>query len=168
MASVLARDILREYDRLVKLVSGLAHSDRVLKGMDGTGRKVCVADLIAYQIGWGKCLIRWYEAGKRGEIPVMPLEGFPKWDYSAIALHFYQTYRLDGGDGQMKVFERVVLRILEIVDIEGQTGDLDRTGVWPWCSLASGKEWPLSKWIRVNTASPYKRAFLLIKQHRLM
>lgn len=163
MGSVLARDISREYNRLVGLVLSLSHSERLSKEIDGTGGRVCVADLIAYQMGWGKCLIGWYEAGKRGKMPVMPLEGFVKWDYSAIALHFYQRYRLDGGEAQMKVFEGVVLRILEIVEVEEKTRNLDQIGVWDWCKLASGKEWPLSKWIRVNAAAPYKRAFLLIK-----
>ena len=59
---------------------------------------------------------------------------------------------------------RVFSQILEIVKIEQQANQLDQIGIWAWCTLASGKQWPLSKWIRVNTASPYKRAVLLIKK----
>lgn len=55
--------------------------------------------------------------------------------------------------------------ILDIVETENQTDNLDRTGVWPWCNLPSGKQWPLNKWIRVNTASLYKRAFSLVKKN---
>ena len=33
------------------------------------------------KVGWGKCLITWYEVGLAGKTPDMPLAGF-KWDYS--------------------------------------------------------------------------------------
>lgn len=160
----LIQDIQNEYDRLAKIVSHIAPSDRILKIIDGTSQKVSVADIIAYQIGWGKCLVRWYEAGIQGKMPEMPGDGFSTWDYLGIAQHFYQAYQFDSANGQMMIFHQVVLRILEIVAAEDQTGNLDRTGVWPWCTLSSGKQWPLSKWIRVNTASPYKRAAQSIKR----
>jgi hypothetical protein len=162
----LSQDIRDEYDRLVKVVTHISPSVRTSKIIEGTGGKVSVADIIAYQIGWGKCLIRWYEAGIQGKVPEMPGNGFLTWDYLGIAQHFYQLYQLDSSDEQMRVFHQVVLRILEIVVAENQTGNLDRTGIWSWCTLPSGKHWPLSKWIRVNTASPYKRATRLIKRGR--
>ncbi|EKE08286.1 MAG: hypothetical protein ACD_17C00252G0006 [uncultured bacterium] len=160
----LSQGIRDEYDRLIKVIIHISPSVRTSKIIEGTGGKVSVADIIAYQIGWGKCLIRWYEAGIQGKVPEMPGNGFSTWDYLGIAQHFYQRYQFDSSDEQIGVFHQVVLRILEIVEVEDQTGNLDRTGVWPWCTLPSGKQWPLSKWIRVNTASPYKRAIRLIKK----
>jgi len=162
MESPLSREILKEYIRLKDLVSRLP--SKTLKEIDGTGGKVSVADLIAYQIGWGKALIRWYEAGLKGEIPQMPGDGFTAWNYAAIARFFYETYAYDGAAAQDNHFKRVVEQILDIVEKENATGQLDRTGIWPWCTLPSGKQWPLSKWIKVNTASPYKRASVLIKK----
>lgn len=167
MHSTLAQDVRRESNRLVKTVSSLPISMKAIKNIEGTGDKVSVADLIAYQIGWGKCLIRWYDAGVKGETPEMPGEGFSTWDYVAIAKHFYKKYCYDSSDQQIIVFQQVVARILEIIQFEYQTGNLDQIGVWPWCTLSSGKQWPLSKWIRINTASPYKRAIQLIKKASL-
>jgi Protein of unknown function (DUF1706). len=164
MKTELSQDVQQEFNRLVKAVESTPPSNRTLKIIQATGGNVSVADLIAYQIGWGKCLIRWYETGIKKEIPEMPGEGFSKWNYIAIAKHFYEKYAYDSSDGQMKIFEQVVFQILEIIQREHLTGNLDRTGVWPWCTLLSGKVWPLSKWIRVNTASPYKRAAQLIKK----
>lgn len=158
------QEIRSECDRLIKVVSQIPPSFRTLKNIDGTGGKVSVADIISYQIGWGKCLIRWYEAGIQGKVPEMPGDGFSTWDYLAIAQHFYNQYQFDSGDEQIRVFHQVVTRILEIVAAENQTGNLDQAEVWLWCSLASGKSWPLSKWIRVNTASSYKRATRLIRK----
>ena len=91
MHATLIQDIQREKDRLVKIVSSIPVSRWTLKVIDGTGGKVSIADLIAYQIGWAKCLIRWYESGIKGEMPEMPGDGFSAWDYVAIARHFYQN-----------------------------------------------------------------------------
>lgn len=163
-SSTLSQDIQREYSRLVKSITDMSPFVRTLKIIDGTGGKVSGTDLIAYQIGWGRCLIRWYEAGIHGKMPEMPGEGFSTWNYVGIARHFYQKYQYDSAETQMTIFHQVVLRILEIVEVENQTGNLDRLGIWPWCTLPSGKQWPLSKWAKINTSSPYKRASSLIKR----
>lgn len=168
MHSQLIQDIQHEKDRLVKIIANTPVSKRTLKLIDGTGGKVSLTDLIAYQIGWANCLIRWYEHGIRGEIPEMPGDGFSNWNYVAIAKHFYQKYQYDASHQQMKVFDQVVSQLLEIVKIEQQTNQLDQIGIWAWCTLNSGKQWPLSKWIRINTASPYKRAVQLIKKAKIV
>ncbi len=58
MKALLSEEIQREYSRLMELVGTLPLSIRILKEINGTGGMVSVADLVAYQIGWGKCLIR--------------------------------------------------------------------------------------------------------------
>lgn len=160
----LSHEIEKKYECLRKLVVHISCADRELKQIDGTGGKVSVTDLIAYQIGWGKSLIRWYESGIAGKLPVMPGDGFSTWDYAAIAKHFYQNYRYDGAELQDRAFQEVVVQIIKIVEKEFEKGQLDKVGIWDWCTLASGKEWPLSKWVRVNTCAPYKRAFQLIRK----
>lgn len=164
MHSPLGQEIQKTYDKLIKIVGDIPISMRDKKILVGTGGRISVSDLIAYQIGWGKCLIRWYESGINGEQPEMPGDGFSKWDYVAIAKHFYQKYGEDASVLQMMIFQETVLKILEITQKEQETGNLYQEGIWPWCTLSSGKKWPLSKWIQVNTASPYMRAIQLIKK----
>ena len=164
MNSPLSQEIQKAYDRLIDAVSDVPVSKRCNEMFEGTGGSASVSDLIAYQIGWGKCLIRWYESGIYGKLPEMPGEGFSKWDYVAIAKYFYQTYRFDASNQQLKIFENTALRILEITEKEHETGHLDQQGIWPWCTLPSGKKWPLSKWIQINTVAPYKRATQSIKR----
>jgi hypothetical protein len=94
----------------------------------------------------------------------MPGDGFTTWNYVDIAQHFYQKYFYDQSEVQTEVFEHVVSDLTKIVEKESLTGNLDRTLVWSWCTLQSGKHWPLSKWIRVNTCAPYKKAYPLIKK----
>lgn len=156
----LSEEIQRDYDRLTQLIRTIPASSHNLKMIEGPGGKIRLTDLIAYQIGWGRCVIRWYEAGLRGEMPEMPSEGFTTWDYTGLARHFYHKYHSE----QDKTFQEVVRKLVEITEHEHQTGNLEKLGVWPWCTLHSGKQWPLSKWIRVNTCAPYKRAYGLIRK----
>lgn len=160
----LAATLRAAYTKLVTAVAQISAPQRTARTIDGTGGKVSVSDIIAYQIGWGRLLIEWYEAGLRGEIPQMPGEGFSFWDYRGLARHFYQTYHFDGHDEQDQAFQKVVDRVLDIIAIEGPKGNLDCVGVWAWCTLPSGKQWTLSKWITVNTISPYKRASAMVKK----
>ncbi len=162
----LSQKIQKEYNTLVKEISHLPQSHCVLKELEGTGGQVSVIDLVAYQIGWGMLLIDWYEQGLQGISPKMPGEGFTKWDYRGLAKHFYQKYGYSTIQQSVETFHTVVLRLLEIVEQEHYNGHLDKIDVWEWCRLKSGKEWPLSKWVIINTVSPYKRAAQLIRQYR--
>lgn len=125
---------------------------------------VSIADLIAYQIGWGKLLLQWYQSGIKNQTIQMPGEGFNKWDYKGLAKHFFQIHHYKNFSAQRQVFQQIVQEITAFVEYESQTGSLDKVGVWSWCTLPSGKKWPLSKWVTVNTKSPYKRAKLLIEK----
>ncbi|MBM3894180.1 ClbS/DfsB family four-helix bundle protein [Candidatus Dependentiae bacterium] len=72
-----------------------------------TGRYVSPAELIAYQMGWVRRLIKWYECGKRGERMSMPGDGFSSWRYTEMAIYFYEKYWFDGGKQQDAEFERM-------------------------------------------------------------
>lgn len=154
--ALLSRSIQKEFDALVDTI--LHISDRNIKKINFTGGYVSVADLIGYQIGWGKRVIEWYETGIAGQTITMPGDGFNTWNYIAIAKHFYKAYQYDADCQQEKIFHNTTKRIIEIVETEFKSGNLDKEGVWPWQQLGSGKWWTLSKWIRVNTVAPFKRA----------
>lgn len=153
---MLFAEIEREYRILRELFAQLPLHLHLVKEIPFQDRLISSHDLIAYQIGWGKAVIRWYEAGLSQEMPVMPGEGFTTWDYKGLAAVFYQKYQ------NVDELDQVVQKILAIVQKEEQL--LDKEGVWPWCQLPSGKQWPLGKWIRVNTCAPYKRAAQLLRK----
>lgn len=161
----LSNEVKREFNNLILLISKIPQYDRVRKKISGSTGNISVADLIAYQIGWGSLLLTWYGEGIKGKIPQMPGEGFKKWDYTALAKHFYKKYRYDGYKKQTQHFFNIVNRILSMIEKEYKTQNLDKLGVWSWCTLSSGKQWSLSKWVKVNTVSPYKRASMLIRKY---
>ncbi len=59
----LNKHIQKEYNDLLLVISAIAPNDCMIKDIDGTGGKVNIPDLIAYQIGWGNLVIYWYETG---------------------------------------------------------------------------------------------------------
>lgn len=158
--------IAQNYNQLMLLLSAIDCSERAVKQYDWTDGMACLSDIVAYHIGWGKLLISWYDAGIRGSKIIMPGEGFSKWDYVGLAHHFYKKYAYDSYHEQENVFLCTVKRIIEITEDEYKAHNLDKLNVWSWCTLPSGKPWPLAKWIQVNTVSPYKRSICVIKKAR--
>lgn len=164
----LSTTIQKEYNKLLAILNQIPPRLWTEKVINFTTGKASVTDIVAYQIGWGTLLLRWYTAGVQGKTPEMPGEGFTTWDYNGLAQHFYRTYAHDNQTEQLQIFHDLVQQILIMVETEYETGNLDKIGVWPWCTLASGKQWPLSKWIVINTSSPYKRASSTLKKTFIM
>lgn len=161
----MVENIKKEFAKLIKAVSETPEKYQYKKEIEFTGGPVSVSDLISYQIGWGKLLISWYDSGLQNKKFTMPGCGFDSWDYEGLAIFFYKKHENKNIGKQLNEFEKVVKEIISIVDKEETSGNLKKLGVWPWCTLASGKEWPLSKWIQVNTVAPYKRATAIVKKY---
>lgn len=162
----LGKKIQSSYNKLITEVSKVPIQLYPDKKINDRGKMVSVSDIIAYQIGWGCLLLGWYAAGLEGKVPQMPGEGFAKWDFNALAKHFYHKYACDIADEQLQLFHTVVRQIISIVEREENMGNLNKLGVWAWCRLKSGKEWPLSKWIQVNTVAPYQKACRWLKLYK--
>lgn len=163
-AASLSTEIQDAYNDFIDAVTSFPESASDCKIICDGKKQVSVRDIIAYQIGWGNLLLGWYNAGLKHEMPAMPGEGFTQWNYNALAQHFYLKYAYKNVAEQCSVLHQIVLDIIACSEQEHAKGTLNKAGVWPWCSLASGKEWPLSKWIRVNTVAPYKRARMLLRR----
>lgn len=164
LQSPLGYAIFKAYERLSHCIEQIPLSKRTKKIIEGTGGMVSIADIIAYQIGWGRLLVGWYNAGIQGKMPIMPGDGFTTWDYTAIAQHFYAQYHYDAAKQQLVEFHTIVEKIIQITENEFQKGNLEKLGVWSWCTLKSGKQWPLSKWIQVNSIAPFNRATMCVKK----
>lgn len=153
----LSKIIQARYTKLNDTIGKVTPEDFVLPLLNGTGGKVSVADLIAQQIGWGNLLISWYRNGVDRKKFVMPGEGFETWDYTGIAKHFHKKYHYNTIEEAQEELHHVATKIITIVEHEYTSGHLESYGIWKWCTLQSGKQWPLSQWIITNTAAPYQR-----------
>lgn len=114
---------------------------------------VSPCDLLAYQIGWGKLLLGWEAAERRGRAPEMPARGF-KWNQlGALAQHIYAEYA-DSTLAELRAeLRKVVEKIIKMIASmkEAELFELEQRG---W----AGPKWPLVKWIQVNTIAPYSSA----------
>jgi hypothetical protein len=161
----LSNNILGAYTSLVRIINTQNPTEFKVKKYDGTVGPVSIAELLSYQIGWGSLLIYWYETGLQHDTFQIPGEGFTEWKYNDIAHHFYKKYDHYSLEELLVQFKEIVTTIVTIVEKEHTTGNLETLGIWKWCTLKSGKQWPLSKWIQINTVAPYKRCYTIIKKN---
>ena len=117
-----------------------------------------VKDLLAVRAWWTEKVVDWIDAGRRGEIPKTPAEGY-KWNETprlnadlvkACRRESYRSVRrrLDQG------FERVMQAIDALDDRE-----LLGIGAFAW----AGKH-PVSRWISINTGRQYTTALTFIRR----
>lgn len=162
----LSKEVIISYQKLFQALQLLELEDFYKKNIIFNGPFISPAELLSYQIGWAELLLSWYHQGKVRAPFIMPGKGFDRWDYKGIAEHFFREGMLEEQAKQLERFTRVVMQIVEIIEEEHHLGNLEATGVWSWCTLRSGKQWPLSKWIRVNTIAPYKRALSILRKRK--
>lgn len=117
-----------------------------------------VKDLLVVRAWWTENVVEWIEAGRRGETPFTPAQGY-RWNETprlnadiieAARLESYRSVcaRLDRG------FERVTHTIDVLDDAE-----LLEVGVYAW----AGK-YPISRWISINTARQYTTARTFVRR----
>ena len=117
-----------------------------------------VKDLLAVRAWWTESVIDWIEAGRRGETPITPAEGYrwnetPRLNADVVKAARRESYRsvrarLERG------FERVIRTIDALDDTE-----LLGIGVFAW----AGK-YAISRWISINTARQYTTARTFIRR----
>ncbi|MCP4663183.1 MAG: ClbS/DfsB family four-helix bundle protein [bacterium] len=117
-----------------------------------------VKDLLAVRAWWTENVIDWIEAGRRGETPITPAEGYrwnetPRLNADVVKAARRESYRCVRAR-LARGFERVV-RTIETLDDRELLG----VGVFAW----SGK-YPISRWISMNTARQYTTARTFIRR----
>lgn len=146
LSETLTVEFKKLMDELQTIPSALTRE----KSIEG---KISVCDCLAYQIGWGRLLINWYQTGKKEQMPVLPCEGYRWNQLGALAEHFYRTHHKDSYNKLMTEFTTVYKNIQQIIS-ENSDKELYSLGVYNW----TGDKWPLGRYINVNTSSPYKSA----------
>lgn len=117
-----------------------------------------VKDLLAVRAWWTKKVIDWVEAGKCGERPVTPAEGYrwnetPRLNADIVKAAESETYD--------SVVERLELGFDRVMDTIDSLDDREllEPGVFDW----AGK-YPISRWISINTARQYTTARTFVRR----
>jgi hypothetical protein len=121
------------------------------------GTTITPANLLAYQIGWGRLVLSWYQKGLEGVSFEMPLEGF-KWnELGKLATYFHKEYESHSPSELQEMFQALVKEILNLV-FSLTNEELYTVGVFKW----TGK-YTLGRYIQINTSSPYKNAIVKLR-----
>lgn len=117
-----------------------------------------VKDLLAVRVWWTESVVDWIEAGRRGEVPVTPAEGYrwketPRLNADIVKKSRRESYRSILGRLECG-FERVMCMIDALNDRE-----LLGVGEFEW----AGK-YPLSRWLSINAARQYTTARTFIRR----
>jgi len=117
-----------------------------------------VKDLLAVRAWWTESVIDWVEAGKWGEYPVTPAQGY-RWK---------ETPRLNAdvvrkcqAESYESIYARLLQsyeRVLPVINSLDDEGLLD-VGVFEWAG-----NYPISRWISINTARQYVTARSFIRR----
>ena len=117
-----------------------------------------VKDLLAVRAWWTERVIDWIDAGRRGDSPVTPAEGYrwsetPRLNDDIVRKHRRESYR--------SIRERLrqgYQRVEQTIDALDDHELLD-IGVYAW----AGK-YPLARWISINTARQYTTARTFVRR----
>jgi hypothetical protein len=117
-----------------------------------------VRDLLAVRAWWTESVVAWIEAGRHGESPVTPAEGYrwhetPRLNAMIVREARDQSYRTI-----RRRLERGQARALALIG-ELDDRELLEVGAFEW----AGK-WPIARWISLNTARQYTTARTLIRR----
>lgn len=114
---------------------------------------ICLCELMAYQIGWGRLVLQWEAREQAGQPVDMPAPGF-KWNQlGALAQSFYLRSRDDSAAQLLAQFDALASDLHAFIAVSSDTF-LFNVGQRQW----AGAKWPVVKWLQVNTIAPYDSA----------
>ena len=118
-------------------------------GIEGNVKntEISVSDTLAYLIGWGKLVLKWYKLKKFGKSVDFPETGY-KWnELGKLAQSFHHQYKDWQYNDLLKEFEKTTTDILKLIS------SLDNHQLYGafWY-----EKYTLGKMIQFNTSSPMK------------
>ncbi len=109
-------------------------------------------DVLAHLIEWEQMVLGWYQAGQRGETPILPAPGY-KWNQlPALNQHIYEKHRDRSLRDIRAEFSASYQQMLQLIDGLSEA-ELFSRGHYPW----AGNN-PLASYINSCTASHYRWA----------
>jgi uncharacterized protein (TIGR03083 family) len=139
----------QEYEALESLLAGLPPEQMVAPGALG---EWSVKDVLAHLYEWQQMLLRWYEAGLRGETPPTPADGY-KWNQlSALNQRIYEQYLDWPLDQVLEAFRASHHKTFAWIQSLPEA-DLLTPGLYPWMKTGA-----LIGYISSNTGNHYRWA----------
>jgi len=147
----LTDEIRKTADLFIGEFEGIAEKDK-FKIVDGVDR--APAEMIAYQLGWMDLILNWDRDEAAGKEVVTPAPGY-KWNnLGGLYQSFYERRHKKSLAELRHLFREKVHEV--IIWANGFSEDeLFRPGGRRWAA-STPSNWPVWKWIHINTAAPFK------------
>lgn len=112
------------------------------------------AQMISYQLGWMSLILDWEKQEQQGHTVITPAKNY-KWNnLGGLYKSFYNNYDKytlkELSDMFMKKEQQIIELIHSYTDLE-----LFEQGGRSWSS-STPSNWPIWKWIHINTVAPFK------------
>ena len=121
------------------------------KELDGHSKNTLMSinNLLAYLIGWGQLVLKWYDKKSKGLEVDFPETGF-KWnELGQLAQKFYADYETEDFKSLQKKLEKTTTEIVKLIECKSNHELYEI----PWYD-----KWSLGKMIQLNTSRPFKNA----------
>ncbi|MFC2173723.1 ClbS/DfsB family four-helix bundle protein [Acidobacteriota bacterium] len=152
----LLESIVKEHRAFVELASSVPKARYRENGVWGDGWTI--KDLFAHLTEWEQMFLAWYRAGRAGETPVLPVQGY-KWNQiRELNRAIWQKYRRKSLKMVLDDFDASYKEILSIVRALSEKSLLT-PGHFEW----TGK-YPLTTYLAPNTCSHYRTASKFLKR----
>ncbi|AXX92733.1 hypothetical protein CPU12_02580 [Malaciobacter molluscorum LMG 25693] len=111
------------------------------------GTLISVSDTVAYLVGWGKLVLKWYRLKSQNQPVYFPETGY-KWnELGLLAKNFYKEYRDWNYNDLLNELDVTINEILLLIS---SLSNHELYGV------AWYEQWSLGRMIQFNTSSPMK------------
>lgn len=123
--------------------------DRLSDGVDRTP-----AQMVAYQLGWMNLILDWEKQEQEGQIVITPTPNYRWNNLGGLYESFYKQYKEYTLKELCALFIKVEQQIIELVNSYTDV-ELFQQGGRKWSS-STPSNWPIWKWIHINTVAPFK------------
>jgi len=117
-----------------------------------------VKDLLAVRAWWTESVVKWIEAGRRGERPVTPAPGYRWRETPSLNASIVRAARREAYESVRMRLERGFSRVIETIG-ELDDRELLRVGAYEWAG-----SYPIRRWISLNTARQYTTARAYVRR----
>jgi hypothetical protein len=151
----LLHDILVERRQLEKNLAGIHPSARTIPGVCG---EWSVKDILSHLAAWEQLFLGWYQAGVRGEIPVMPAPGYNWHTMHELNAYIYTNNcrrSLDDVEAEFSASYQQILALVQALPEE----DIFTPGRYAWLG-----QHRLVDFMTPNTSNHYAWAKRLIRK----
>jgi hypothetical protein len=153
----LIKKINESFEKLQKelVTIPIALSEKREIGGHSKNSLISLNNLIAYLIGWGQLVLKWYDHKTKEIDCEFPEKGF-KWnELGLLAQKFYTDFENDDYPSLQLKLTNTVNELLGLIESKS---NIELYEI-PWY-----KSYTLGRMIQLNTSSPYKNARLKIRK----